>query len=81
MNAKCLRPGCGFEGPVEEFPGCLTSYHDMCCPKCGTTRVDTSNINLDWKQRGMIYGYGDHNSLEVTDPNPGADKASHGEQA
>jgi hypothetical protein len=65
MNVKCLRPGCGFEGPVETFPGCPGVYADLCCPQCGTTRVDTSEINLDWKSRGMVYGYGDDNSLSI----------------
>ena len=55
--------GCGWSGPPDDCPG-TTSYHsDMRCPKCGTTNLDTSEINREWASRGERYGYGDDNFL------------------
>lgn len=63
MIIKCLRKRCGHEGPVEEFPSAASCYHDLCCPKCGTTNLDTSALNQDWASRGQAYIYGDTNVL------------------
>jgi len=39
--AVCNR--CGFSAPPEEFEPCLSPYHDLRCPECGTTDVDWTN--------------------------------------
>src|SRR3989344_8034425 len=54
--------GCGHEGPPEEFPPTMSPYHDFRCPKCGTTAINTSELNKEWAAQGKTYGYGDHNS-------------------
>lgn len=36
--ATCLQ--CGFSGSPEEFNACLSPYHDLRCPECGTTNID-----------------------------------------
>ena len=54
---------CGFSGSMEKFSACLSPYHDCRCPECGTTAVDTSDINKEWAARGEEYGYGDNNCL------------------
>jgi len=50
---------CGFTGTPESFPPALSVYHDMKCPKCGTTNLDTSKVEFDG------YGYGDDNTLNI----------------
>lgn len=47
---------CGFQGDPSEFDPCLSPYHDLRCPKCGTTNIDTSD-------QGEEYGYGKSNFL------------------
>lgn len=42
---RCRMKDCGYEGPVENFLAALSIYHDLCCPKCGTTSIDTSDID------------------------------------
>ncbi len=54
---KCEQ--CHFSGEPSEFEMCLSPYHDLRCPKCETTAVDTSDINSDQ------YGYGDDNFLSM----------------
>jgi len=61
LKAKCLRPGCGYEGAVSKFKMAPSPYHDMRCPECGTTHVDTSEIKA---KLGDEYGYGKNNTLE-----------------
>lgn len=34
---------CGFSASPEEFDACLSPYHDLRCPECGTTDVDWTN--------------------------------------
>lgn len=36
--AICLQ--CGFSANPEEFSACLSAYHDLRCPECGTTNID-----------------------------------------
>jgi predicted RNA-binding Zn-ribbon protein involved in translation (DUF1610 family) len=55
--------GCGFEGPPNKFKGCASYHHDLRCPQCGTTDIDTTAINRAWAERGERYGYGDDNFL------------------
>lgn len=64
LKVRCLRKQCGFEGLVSMFPMAVSSYHDLCCPKCGSTNLDTSEINRDWAEHGQKYGFGDVNFLK-----------------
>jgi hypothetical protein len=61
LIARCRRKGCEYEGSVDTFKPAMSPYHDMRCPKCGTTNVDTSALKA---ALGDDYGYGDRNSLE-----------------
>lgn len=61
MIVKCLSNGCRYEGEADEFPGCLSPYHDLRCPKCGTTNLDTSEVAKALSN----YGYGDDNCLRM----------------
>jgi predicted Zn-ribbon and HTH transcriptional regulator len=61
MKAKCKQ--CGFYDDADKFEPTMSVYHDMRCPKCGTTAIDTSEINAAWKQKGDVYGYGDNNFM------------------
>lgn len=54
---------CGFTAPPEEFDASMSAYHDLKCPKCGTTAVDTSNVKKDWEKRHDCYGFGNNNTL------------------
>lgn len=49
---------CGYEAKVDDFDAAMSVYHDLKCPKCGTTNLDTSDIAETW-------GYGDDNSLQT----------------
>jgi len=65
MSEIAICNGCGFSDHPDNFKGCLTAYHDLRCPKCSTTDIDTSKVNEAWKARGEVYGYGDHNCLNI----------------
>lgn len=62
----CGKPGendvicrrCGYYGLSDTFTASLSAYHDMCCPKCGTTNIDTS--------RDDEAGFGDNNVLDMS---------------
>lgn len=56
-KAKCNE--CGFEGTPEEFNASFSAYHDLKCSKCGTTNIDTTNVDYEG------YGYGDNNCLKI----------------
>ncbi len=58
---KCNQ--CHWAGPTEECKPCSNVYHDMYCPECGTSNLDTSDFNREWKEGGRAYGYGDDNVL------------------
>lgn len=60
--AKCN--GCGFEGDVKEFDDCASVYHDVRCPVCGTTAVNTSKVNAYHRAEGSSYAWGDDNMLD-----------------
>lgn len=62
---KCQREDCGFEGSADDFHPCFGVYHDMRCPECGTTEVDTEDIFEEWATEGRKYGYGKHNTLDT----------------
>jgi len=59
----CMRKECNFEGPASMFEMAVNVHHDFCCPKCGTTNIDTSELNIAWEARGEAYGYGDRNTM------------------
>ena len=58
--AKCNQ--CDYEAKGSAFDACFSAYHDLRCPKCGTTDVDTSEENKELKGE---YGYGDDNFLHL----------------
>lgn len=58
---KCNQ--CPFQGEPQEFKPCFSPYHDFYCPECGTSDVDTKDINEAWAKDGNEYGYGDNNFL------------------
>ena len=39
--ATCNR--CGFSGHADKFEACLSVWHDLRCPMCGTTDINQSN--------------------------------------
>lgn len=59
---KCLRAGCGYIGLASTFEPTMSVYHDMRCPKCKTTNLDTSAA-LEVKPD---YGYGKYNTLDLS---------------
>jgi predicted Zn-ribbon and HTH transcriptional regulator len=61
-TAICL--GCGFADHPDNFKPCISVYHDLRCPNCGTSEIDTSALNAAWKARGEFYGFGDNNTLK-----------------
>jgi hypothetical protein len=62
--ARCK--GCGFEDDVKKFDDCVSVYHDVRCPRCGTTAIDTSQVNAFYRAEGSAYGWGDDNMLDRT---------------
>lgn len=60
---KCGR--CEWEGPPEKCKASMNPYHDMYCPECGTSNLDTSELNAEWRLQGRKYGYGDGNVLNT----------------
>lgn len=62
---RCKR--CGWNGAPHDADVSHSPYHDMKCPVCGTTQIDTSEINKAWAAEGKIYGYGDNNVLQMKD--------------
>jgi len=65
--ARCK--GCGFEDDVKKFDDCVSVYHDVRCPRCGTTAIDTSQVNAFYRAEGSAYGWGDGNMLDRTSVN------------
>lgn len=59
MTVTCL--GCTWSGPAEKCTPALSVYHDLRCPECGTTNLDTSAIIA----ADPSYGYGDDNTLRL----------------
>ena len=62
-NLKCKM--CGHVGLAETFPPSYSVYHDLLCPKCESSYVDTSELLKEWAERGDKYGYGDDNFLNM----------------
>jgi len=65
-TCKRMSDDCGFTGPIGDFKRSMGVYKDIHCPKCGTSRVDTSDVNAAWAAEGKVYGYGDNNTLVVS---------------
>lgn len=59
MKARCRE--CGFAAHPESFDPTPSAYHDLRCPECGTTNIDTSEM----KAADPDYGYGNDNFLEA----------------
>ena len=59
-SAKVRCCECGYYGPWQEFPAAGSAYHDLRCPKCSTTNLDTSECLAE----DSGYGYGKGNTLE-----------------
>ena len=51
-NLTCEQ--CGFTASPDEFEPSLSAYHDLKCPRCGTT-------DIDWEYGGYI-----HNNLDLS---------------
>ncbi len=62
MIATCK--ACNFRAEPKDFKACLTAYHDLRCPQCGSTNIDTSELN----QQMENYGWGDNNSFRGDRP-------------
>jgi len=45
---------CGFTASPDEFEASSSAYHDLKCPRCGTT-------NIDWD-----FGGYEHNNLDIS---------------
>lgn len=65
---KCEMEDCGYVGTTKEFADAgqehPTVYHDLRCPKCYTTAVDSSDTFTEWASQGKVYGYGRNNTLK-----------------
>jgi hypothetical protein len=57
--------GCGWRGEGSDCNPALGVYHDLLCPRCGMSNLDTSGIRKAWAAQGRTYGYGDSNFLEM----------------
>ncbi len=55
---------CGFSADSGQFIASPSYHHDLRCPQCRTTDLDTSDINREWAAEGLRYGYGDDNTLQ-----------------
>lgn len=54
---------CGFKGNADEFKAAFDAYHDMKCPVCDTTAVDTTDVSEEWAKNGKVYSFGKNNVL------------------
>jgi hypothetical protein len=59
VKAKCKE--CGFSGPVGKFPFALEVQHDLKCPECGSTNIDTSDL----LEKIPGYSYGANNTRRM----------------
>ena len=59
MQVKCET--CGWKGKPSQAEGSVSAYHDMICPECRSSNLDTSEI----KKADPKYGFGDHNTLDT----------------
>ena len=61
MVVKCN--GCGFKENDNCFKESSSPYHDLMCPKCGTTDLDTSELYFEWGKFNRLYGFGKDNTI------------------
>ena len=59
MPAKCNE--CGYEGPQGRFRPHLYAAHDLECPNCGSTDINTSDL----LKRIPGYSYGKNNTRSM----------------
>lgn len=52
---------CSYKAPPRFFEPVMSLYHDLRCPGCGGTDVDTSQL----AESDSEYGYGESNSLII----------------
>jgi S-layer homology domain len=45
--------GAKFEAEAKQFDDCASVYHDIRCPACGTTAIDTSRVNQSYREHGQ----------------------------
>lgn len=53
---------CGSSFTPDDAKPCASAYHDLRCPSCGSTNLDTSEILELWAD----YSYGKNNCLVMT---------------
>lgn len=58
MIADCNK--CDYVSHPKQFGGSLSPYHDLRCPACNSTDIDTSDLNKEIPG----YSYGDDNFLK-----------------
>ena len=61
-EVRCYK--CGWKGAADDCNACISPLHDLKCPKCGTTDLDTSGLNQRHKEAGNEYSYGNDNYLK-----------------
>jgi predicted nucleic-acid-binding Zn-ribbon protein len=59
VTAKCKR--CHYSDTPDFFDASESLYHDLKCPKCGTTDIDTSQISEEFRD----YGFGTNNMMQA----------------
>ena len=62
-NLNCKM--CKHVGEATTFKPAVSAYHDFYCPECGSSYIDTSELNKEWAEQGRHYGYGDDNVLTM----------------
>lgn len=58
---KCNQ--CEWEGDAADCESYHSPEHDVICPQCGTTNVNTSKLAQQYREVGSEYCYGDDNTL------------------
>jgi len=43
----------------------MSVYHDLVCPRCGTTNLDVSDVRVSREAAGQVYGFTDRNVLRA----------------
>jgi Zn finger protein HypA/HybF involved in hydrogenase expression len=46
-NLMAICNQCGFSADPDKFDPCLSPYHDLRCPECGTTDVRNSHESYE----------------------------------
>lgn len=62
MTFEIRCKNCGFAGPLAAFPPSIASMRDLDCPRCGSARLDTGEL-----EAGIPgYVFGSNNLLRIT---------------